>query len=224
MKLDKAAAACDLITIIVNYGMGSKILQTARKYGLPGGTICLGQGTINNRLLEFLGLAELKKEIILMVAQKEPARQVLQQLNEKFEFDKPNHGVAFTTSVSEVVGSRKCQDANSEEEEESGVAETMYQVISVVVDRGKAEEVIDAATEAGSTGGTIINARGSGVHETSKLFAMEIEPEKELVLIISKEEKTAAIITAIRKHLQIDEPGHGIIFIQNINQVYGLYE
>ena len=84
--------------------------------------------------------------------------------------------------------------------------------------------MIDAATEAGAKGGTIINARGSGIHETSKVFSMEIEPEKEIVLILSRTESTDAIAAAIRDKLKIDEPGNGIIFIQDVNRTYGLYE
>ncbi len=34
----------------------------------------------------------------------------------------------------------------------------MHCAITVVVDKGKAEDVIDAATAAGSKGGTVINA------------------------------------------------------------------
>ncbi len=100
----------------------------------------------------------------------------------------------------------------------------MYQAITVVVEKGKAEDVIDAALKAGSKGGTIINARGSGVHETSRLFAMDIEPEKEMVLILSKSEQTEKIVSSIRTSLKIDEPGMGILYIQHVNEVCGLYE
>ncbi|MDF2841081.1 MAG: nitrogen regulatory protein, partial [Clostridia bacterium] len=68
-----------------------------------------------------------------------------------------------------------------------------------------------------------INARGSGIHETSKLFSMEIEPEKEIVLIISEEQLTEAIAGSIKEELKIDEPGNGVIFIQEVNKTYGLY-
>ena len=60
----------------------------------------------------------------------------------------------------------------------------MIQAILTVVEKGHAEEVIDAAVQAGSHGGTIINARGSGVHETATLFGLGIEPEKELVICL----------------------------------------
>lgn len=99
----------------------------------------------------------------------------------------------------------------------------MYHVINIIVDKGKAEEVVDAANLAGSTGGTIINARGSGTHETSKVFAMDIEPEKEIVMILSACERTNDIVASIREKLKMDAPGNGIMFIQDVNKTYGLY-
>jgi nitrogen regulatory protein PII len=100
----------------------------------------------------------------------------------------------------------------------------MYEVITVVVDKGRAENVIEVATKAGSKGGTIINARGSGIHETMKLFSMDIEPEKEIVMILSEKETTDTIVSSIRGQLKIDEPGNGIIFTVDVNKAYGLYK
>ncbi len=59
-----------------------------------------------------------------------------------------------------------------------GAKNTMYDAIFVVVDKGKAEFVVEAANEAGAKGGTIIHARGAGEYEIEKIFSMEIEPEK----------------------------------------------
>ena len=89
-------------------------------------------------------------------------------------------------------------------------------------DKGKAEDVIDAATAAGSKGGTIINGRGSGIHETSRLFFMDIEPEKEIVLILSEKKNSEAIVSSIREKMEIEKPGKGIIFVQEVSRVYGL--
>lgn len=73
-------------------------------------------------------------------------------------------------------------------------------------------------------GGTVINGRGSGIHETSKVFSMEIEPGKEIILILSESNRTNAIVTSIRKEMNIDEPGNGLIFVQDTNETYGLYQ
>lgn len=217
----KAELLCvELICVIVNYGMGSKILKTSKKHGVYGGTIILGRGTANNRVWDYLGLSDIKKEVLYMVSDKETAYKVLDKLNSKYKLNKPNHGIAFTTSISSTMGSKryKCDNVNIERGENN----TMYQVITTIVEKGKAEDVIEAAITAGSKGGTIINGRGSGIHETSKLFSMEIEPEKEIVIIISEVDMTETIVSVIRKKLNIDEPGKGIIYVQDVNNTWGI--
>lgn len=217
---DTEKACLELIWAIVNFGKGSKMMQAAKKFGISGGTIFLAKGTANNSMAEFLGLSEIRKEIIMMGANKKTARSVLEALDTKFNFDKPNHGIAFITAVSEMIGSVGCKATETDIEERR--EEAMYCAITVVVEKGKAEEVIDAATAAGSRGGTIINARGSGIHETSKLFFMDIEPEKEIVLILSERKGAQAIIASIGEKLDIEKPGKGIIFVQEVSKVYGL--
>lgn len=212
----------ELIFAIVNHGMGSRLLHRAKEHGIHGGTIFLGKGTVRNAFLNFLSLYDEQKEIVLMGADRKTAAEALGKLDREFQFAKPHHGIAFTTSICSIAGSDSYQC--EEPKAERGADKPMYQSIIAIVDRGRAEDVIEAATAAGSKGGTIINARGSGVHETSKLFNIDIEPEKEMVMILSRKDATDAIISSIRERLDLSQPGNGIIFIQDVNQVYGIYE
>ena len=100
----------------------------------------------------------------------------------------------------------------------------MFQMINTIVEKGDAERVIDAAVAAGSPGGTILNARGSGIHETSRLFGLEVEPEKEMVIVVAPREDVQGIVAAIYDALELGEPGNGIIFIQDVARVRGLYQ
>jgi len=222
MENKSGTTGIDLICIIVNFGMGSKVLKTAKSLGIHGGTLTLAKGTANHRIWDYLGLSDIRKEVLYMVAGRETAYRALDRLDEEYKFHKPNHGIAFTTSVYETVGTSGCKSEamNSERGED----EMMYQVITIIVDKGKAEDVITAAGKAGSKGGTIMNARGSGIHETSRVFAMDIEPEKEIVLILSEQDSTEAIVSAINKDIGIDSPGKGIIYIQDVNKTYGVYK
>lgn len=214
--------AFELIYAIVNYGAGSKVLRKAKEFGIHGGTVYLGKGTVNNAFLNFLSLYDESKEVILLGTDKQTAEHALVKLNKEFQFNKPNHGIIFSTSVCSIVGSRWYK--KEQIEEERGGSKSMYQVIITIVNRGKAEDVIEAASAAGSKGGTIINARGSGINETSKVFNMDIEPEKEMVMILSKEDITEAIVASIQEKLELDKPGNGIVFIQDVNKAYGIYE
>ncbi len=222
METHNDVTEIELICVIVNFGRGSKILKSAKHHGLRGGTITLAQGTVNTKLWDYMGLSDIRKEILYMVADKETAYKALDQLNLEFEFDKPNHGIAFTTSICAATGTRSCRFNHVSNER--GEDTTMYQVITSIVEMGKAENVIEAAGKAGSKGGTIVKARGSSIHETSKLFSMDIEPEKEIVIILSEEHMTDAIVSAIKEALNIEDPGNGLIYIQNANATYGIYK
>jgi nitrogen regulatory protein PII len=216
------SAEIELVCVIVNSGQASRILKYAKNRGISGGTVVLGHGTIKNRLLNFVGLADVRKEIVFMIAGEEKAEQLLEMMNQDFELYKPNHGIAFSYPVCGVFGTKSISSCRSNQKQ--GAYCAMYHSITTIVDKGKAEDVISAATKAGSKGGTIINARGSGIHETSKVFAMEIEPEKEIVIILTETESTEAIVNAIREKLKIEEPGHGIIYVQEIKRTYGIYK
>jgi len=52
---------------------------------------------------------------------------------------------------------------------------------------------------------------------------MEIEPEKEIVMILSESDTTENIISAIKDAIKINEPGNGILFVQDVNRTYGIY-
>lgn len=223
MKDDFIELELELMYIIVNYGLGSKIIKYAKKFGVTGSTICLGKGTIKNSFLEFLAINESRKEIVLIAGERSIIYSVMEELNKKFSFDKPNKGVALTVSIKEAIGARGLKEINYNPKESRGAEKSMYNLIVVIVEKGNGEHVVEAANKAGSRGATIINGRGSGIHETSKLFAMDIEPEKEIVMIISQSSLTEKIVSSIRKDIKIDEPGKGVIFVQEVNKACGLY-
>ena len=209
-----------LIFCVVNMGDASKVLKVSGKYGVKGGTVSIGRGTVHNRFLEFLKINEIRKEIVMMIVREDLAAEAIKGISRDMAFDKPHHGIAFSFAMSGLIDIRKNIDENTKGNEGK---DTMYSAIYVVVDKGNAENVIEAANKAGARGGTIVNGRGSGIHETQKLFSIEIEPEKEKVFIIAKNELKDSIVKAIRDELLIDEPGNGIIFVLDVNEAYGLH-
>ena len=212
-----------LSTVIVNLGSGSKVLKEAKKIGVAGGTIFLGRGTVKNYILEILGLNEVKKEIVFMISESGLEDKIHDILTQKFHLDKPNHGIIFSSPVKKVLGIKNYGDSNGGLRI-GGKDEMEYEVIFTIVERGLGEEVVDAATSAGARGATIINARGSGVHENVMFFSMNIEPEKEIVMLIVEKEKSNKIAKVIKEAMNLDEPGKGIMFIMDVNKTSGLFQ
>ena len=214
------AGCFELMCVIVNFGVSSRVHQIARTCGISGETVFLGKGTVRNKLLSWLDLTDIRKEIIWMVARRDHVTQTLVRLRQALHLDKPNHGIAFSVPVGRIAGSSACQVKGMETKMSED--NRMFDLITIIVDKGLAEAAIEAAAAAGSRGGTIINARGSGIHETSRLFAMEIEPEKEIVMILAEKATSDAIATAVRRQLDMDQPGKGILFVMEVSQAYGI--
>jgi nitrogen regulatory protein P-II 1 len=63
-----------------------------------------------------------------------------------------------------------------------------FDLIMTIVNRGYADQVVDAARSAGAHGGTVFYARGTGVQEVEKFFAISIHPEKEVVINLVRHE------------------------------------
>ncbi len=95
-------------------------------------------------------------------------------------------------------------------------------LIVVVVNKGFSEPVMDAARENGATGGTILTGRGTGGEKAKQFFKISIQEEKEVVLILVKEEKRAEIMRAISKGVGLDTPGQGIVFSLPVEESLGL--
>ena len=211
----------ELLYVIINRGSGSKILRAAKHHSISGGTIVFARGTAHHGILAYLGLSDTKKEIVFLAADRQKALQLLLDLNNEFDFSKPNHGIAFSIPISSIKGSKNTTDSNKNNEKRDGDS-IMYQMITAIVDKGKAEDVVSAAEKAGSRGGTVVNARGSGAHETSKLFSMEIEPEKQIVIILAKVDVAKNIVNSIKDELKMDEPGNGIVYTQPVDKAFGI--
>jgi len=97
-----------------------------------------------------------------------------------------------------------------------------FQLIVTIVNRGKCGPVVEASREAGAEGGTIITGRGSGIHEKAKLFSFTIEPEKDIILTLVPSDRTDKVLDAIVKASELNEPGHGIAFVIDVEEVTGI--
>ena len=230
-------ARYDLICCVVEIGNASKVIKCAKRYGVRGGTISIGRGTVHNRLLDILGITEVRKEVVTMIVEDELSAGVIDGISEDMQFHKPHHGIAFSYPVLEFIGSKNAvaehnlslqeqsgREQSGQEQSSREAERNVYKAIHVVVDKGKGGDVVEAANKAGARGATILNARGSGIHEVQKVFSIEIEPEKEEVFIIAKPDAKDSIVEAICTNIKIEEPGNGILFVLDINEVRGLHE
>lgn len=118
-----------------------------------------------------------EREIVSFLLEKEKAKESLDRFTEELQLHKHGNGIAFLTSVL-VANQAACKEQVVSNTEQDLEEEGMYRKLTVIVDRGMAEDVMDIARKAGVGGGTIMHGRGVGAEHTTKLFGIEIEPER----------------------------------------------
>lgn len=95
--------------------------------------------------------------------------------------------------------------------------------IVAIIERGKANKIVEAAKVAGASGATIFYGRGTGESEVKKFLKVNIEASKEVIILLSEKSKLRDIMTAMIVAGKLKEPGTGIIFTVPIDNLIGLH-
>lgn len=218
----------DLLMFIVNEGEARKIVQFASENGVKGSTVLLGEGTARSGILRKLGLDSIDREIVLIIAPTHIAEDTLKRVSERRQMHKRNHGIGARLPLKRVLGitNKVIQNLDSIEEDkrEQKGTENMYQATFIIVDQGEGQDVMQVAEDHGAQGGTLLRARGAGSAEVSRIFNMEIEPQKDILLIISNADATDNIIEGVSRDLKLEEANTGILFTVDLNETQGIYE
>ena len=81
----------------------------------------------------------------------------------------------------------------------------------IIVNAGFSSQIVDIARECGSTGATIINARGS-VAKPQTILGITIDTEKEIVLSVVEESVANKIMEIVKEKAGVGTSAHGLCF------------
>ncbi len=213
-----------LLLIILDEGYDRKVSYTLNKYNIKYKTVSNGSGTASPSVLDYFGLTETKKEFFLAIIPDYLRNDILLKLEKDFDFKKAGTGIAFTIPI---VSSNKflMDDFINSGVEESGELmnnDKKYQLIMTIVMEGYIENVMAAAKRAGASGGTVMKGRGLGNKIPTKILGFNIEPGKDLVLNLVKEEDKTKVMEEITKDVGIKTPGKGICISLPVDSVVGV--
>ncbi|MCH5162132.1 MAG: P-II family nitrogen regulator [Clostridiales bacterium] len=99
---------------------------------------------------------------------------------------------------------------------------TEYELIMCIVNAGFSETVMEAAKEKGARGGTILHARGTANKSAEAFFNITIQPDKEIVMILVKNEIRDDVMHALYQQAGLKTAGQGIAFALPVTNTVGL--
>lgn len=199
---------------VVPHGKGEKLTRAAMESGCRGGTVLMGRSLAKTNLVAMLGLGENSKDIIMMLVENEVSDSVKNAIVKAASKERRNFGELFSIGIDSLLkaGAEEDTDTAGSLTQEEDIMNTQNEMITVIVNKGYADDVMAAARRAGAGGGTVINARGTAKETDERFFGMHIVSEKEMLVMVVSAEKKAAVLTAIRELKCLKDPGMGIAY------------
>lgn len=219
-----------MLVTIVDRGKGAAAVSLYRSQGLGFDYLCMGFGTANSKILDYFGLSETEKDVVITLTPVHKTKDVIRLADERFHFDRPGKGIVFTVPLSAVgaqVSKILCESApvsrgEGEKEEKSMEKAGQYALILAVVDRGNVDTVMDAAHSQGARGGTVLHARCVETEDGDGLLGFSLQPEKEVVAILAPEGQKRALMGAVNRAAGLNTEARGILFSLPVEDLIGL--
>ncbi|QHQ61808.1 hypothetical protein Ana3638_14335 [Anaerocolumna sedimenticola] len=212
-----------MLIVIVSRGKGSKVLDFVKNMGALEASCFYGRGTVKNNVLQLVELNDVNKEIVLFIIHSEEEEEILRQINLKFHLDKPNQGIAFTTSLAAFHKMKSDAAFKYNTNSYSAQKRGKYTALLIIMDKGKADSVIEISQKAGYYGGTIVKARGMA-GKLNIILDKQVEPEKEAVLMLTENKRAYKLASLLTKHFKLKQPNTGILVMFELNRTLGLFQ
>ena len=186
----------------------------------------LGYGTAASEMLEYFGLEESEKAVILAVVTDDTWALAKKALERRLQIDVPGTGIAFIVPMSAIGGKRALyyltDGQNFEKGEETALKDTKYELLVVIANQGYTNQIMDAARAQKAGGGTVIHAKGTGIERAEKFLGVSLVKEKEMVFIVVRTELRNNIMKAIMDEAGLRSKAQAIAFSLPVSSVAGM--
>ena len=95
---------------------------------------------------------------------------------------------------------------------------TDVSLITAIVQRGKADELVKSAQEAGAQGASIHYSHGRGVRERLGILGLAVEAEKEVINIIVSSDQVNRIFQRLYMAGDFNTPGMGFMWVTPVEK------
>ena len=144
---------------IVDRGKGDRVVDLCRARHVAVQLVMLGHGTASAEVMDYLGLDEPEKDIVLSLVPGALVAPLLADLTLALGFSRPGKGIAFTVPLSGISaaanrqtdGGRVRAEINVEREVPPMTENNQFELIISVVEHGMADDVMAAAKTAGGS-------------------------------------------------------------------------
>ena len=208
---------------VVNPGAMDRVCEIAAALDLPQTVTLLGHGTAVQSMLDLLGIESTEKRVIMTVANPEKTRKFIKEIRRQVYIGIPGHGIIMAVPIKSVGGGKTLAYLNNGEQQSARYTPELsdrYELIVIVANEGRTDQVMNAARAAGATGGTVLHGKGTG-SQNKKFYNVSIAAEKEVILMVAPSDRKAAIMQSVLHHAGPDSDAGAVLFSLPVSEVAG---
>lgn len=185
------------------------------------------KGTARSSVLDYLGLGETEKKIVISLFPERAEEAVLKEIRENMHLYLAGKGICFTvplTGASAIVANALRKSVPDTEKNGGKKVKTQreYCLIVTAMQKGFAEEAMEAARAAGAAGGSVLTAATLGDKKAEQLIGVTLQKETDVLLILAKNDGKDAITEAILKKVGLKTDGGGVVFTLPVDSIAGV--
>ena len=211
---------------IIDRNQSRKFISFYENYGVKTFFSTLGRGTAATDALAYFGLEATQKEVLFAAVTDTVWGNVKKGLQTIMQIDIPGTGIAFVIPMSSIGGKRQLQFLTGGQEftkgEESVLKDTKHELLVVIANPGYTDLIMDAARRANAGGGTVLHAKGTGMKGAEKFLGVSLADEKEMVLLVVKQEIKNAVMSAIMQDAGLESKARSVLFSLPVSGTAGL--
>lgn len=194
-----------------------------KELGLPINIVLRGKGTAVRSMLDILGLESNEKRVALTVADNDNLKKLIKKQKEKMFIGVPGHGIVIAVPIKSIGGKKTMEflKADTQSLGQKPEFNFAYEMIVAITNEGRTDMVMNAAREAGATGGTVLHGKGEGGKSEEKFYNVSIAHEKEVILIVSKTEQKTDIMRSILEKAGPNTEAQTVVFSLPTSEVAG---
>lgn len=203
-----------------------KFIEFYKENNVSVSTVSLGRGTASSKVLDYFGLDDDQKSVMLNIVTRQVWKKLKKGLQHELQIDVPGTGIAFIIPLSSIGGKRELQFLTENQEfekgEETSLKDTTHELLIVIANYGYNDLVMKAANYGGATGGTVLHARGVGLKRAEKFLGVSLASEKEVIFIVTKTEQKNDIMRSIMEKAGMGTKAMSIVFSLPVTSTAGL--
>jgi len=222
-----------MLVTIVDQSRAARVRSFYGERGVGAVFSASGTGTASSAVLDYFGLGRSEKSLLFSLLWEDQAKGLIKSLNNKFRLYIPGRGIAFTVKLSSFAGATAMkyllgpetslrEEVSMDKAQENQNNAGKYHLIVAIANRGYSDQVMAAARSAHARGGTVVHATGTGSGSAESFFGVNINPDKDMLFIVSTAAAKDEIIKAIVAQVGVSTQAHAIVFSVPVQDLAGI--